>query len=68
VQAKNDMDKIRLYLKECYDELTNKVTWPSWPNLVDSAKVVLVSTIIITGIIFIMDLISNSVLNVVYGL
>jgi len=68
VQAKNDMDKIRLYLKESYDELTNKVTWPSWPNLVDSAKVVLIATVIITAIIFIMDLISNSVLNVVYGL
>ncbi|MDZ4708392.1 MAG: preprotein translocase subunit SecE [Saprospiraceae bacterium] len=62
------MDKIRLYLKESYDELTNKVTWPSWPNLVDSAKVVLIATVIITAIIFIMDLISNSVLNVVYGL
>lgn len=62
------MDKISLYLKECYEELTNKVTWPSWPNLVDSAKVVLVSTVIITTIIFLMDLISNSVLNIVYGL
>ena len=62
------MDKIRLYLTECYDELTNKVTWPSWPNLVDSAKVVLIATMVITSIIFIMDLISNSVLNVVYGL
>ena len=62
------MDKIRLYLTECYDELTNKVTWPSWPNLVDSAKVVLIATVVITSIIFIMDLISNSVLNVVYGL
>lgn len=62
------MDKISLYLKECYEELTNKVTWPSWANLVDSAKVVLVSTVIITFIIFLMDLISNSVLNIVYGL
>jgi len=68
VQARKDMDKIRLYLTECYDELTNKVTWPSWPNLVDSAKVVLIATVVITSIIFIMDLISNSVLNVVYGL
>ncbi|HNR06969.1 MAG TPA: preprotein translocase subunit SecE [Saprospiraceae bacterium] len=62
------MDKISLYLKESYEELKNKVTWPSWANLVDSAKVVLVTTVIITAIVFVMDLLSNSILNVVYGL
>ncbi|MEP7321216.1 MAG: preprotein translocase subunit SecE [Saprospiraceae bacterium] len=61
------MDKIGLYLKESYDELMNKVTWPSWPNLVDSARVVLIATVIFTLIIFIMDVASNSILNLVYG-
>lgn len=62
------MDKISLYLKESYEELNNKVTWPSWANLVDSAKVVLITTLIITAIVFVMDLVSNSILNIVYGL
>ncbi len=62
------MDKISLYLKESYEELNNKVTWPSWANLVDSAKVVLITTLIITAIVFVMDLLSNSILNIVYGL
>ena len=62
------MDKLSLYLRESYDELMNKVTWPSWANLVDSAKVVLLTTLIITLIVFLMDVISNSILNLVYGL
>jgi len=68
MQQKESMDKISLYLRESYDELMNKVTWPSWPMLVDSAKVVLVCTFIITLIIFLLDFVSNSVLNIVYGL
>ncbi|MBP6794470.1 MAG: preprotein translocase subunit SecE, partial [Saprospiraceae bacterium] len=60
------MDKISLYLRESYDELMNKVTWPSWPMLVDSAKVVLVCTFIITLIIFLWDFVFNSVLNIFY--
>ncbi|MEP7269425.1 MAG: preprotein translocase subunit SecE [Saprospiraceae bacterium] len=61
------MDKISLYLRESYDELMNKVTWPSWPMLVDSARVVLIATFIITLIISLMDLISNAIVNVFYG-
>jgi len=36
--------------------------------LVDAAKIVLVSTVIITAIIFLMDVVSNYILQIVYGL
>ncbi|MBK6390489.1 MAG: preprotein translocase subunit SecE [Saprospiraceae bacterium] len=62
------MDKLSLYLRESYDELMHKVTWPSWAMLVDAAKIVLVSTVIITAIIFLMDVVSNYILQIVYGL
>ncbi len=62
------MDKIGLYLRESYEELMNKVTWPSWANLVDSARVVLITTMILTVIIFVLDLVANQILNLVYGL
>ncbi|MBK9272611.1 MAG: preprotein translocase subunit SecE [Saprospiraceae bacterium] len=62
------MDKFVLYLKESYNELMDKVTWPTWPNLLDSARVVIVASIIISLIILVMDLVSNGVLDFVYNL
>ncbi|MBK7636202.1 MAG: preprotein translocase subunit SecE [Saprospiraceae bacterium] len=62
------MENIRLYLKESYDELMNHVTWPSWDELMSSAKLVLVSTIILSLIVFIFDFIANSSLKFIYEL
>ena len=49
------MEKIRLYFVEAYDELLNKVTWPTWAELQDSSIVVLVTALIMSGIIVLMD-------------
>ena len=62
------MENIRLYLKESYDELINHVTWPTWPDLFSSARLVIVSTIILSLVIFVFDFISNSFLKVIYEL
>jgi preprotein translocase subunit SecE len=62
------MDRIILYIKESYNELVNKVTWPSWSNLYSSTIVVLVASVILALIIFVMDFISNTVLQQIYGL
>jgi preprotein translocase subunit SecE len=62
------MEKITLYIKESYDELVNKVSWPTWANLQSTTMVVLISTIIITIIIFIMDIISKNLMEKVYEL
>jgi preprotein translocase subunit SecE len=49
------MAKVSEYIKESYVELTQKVTWPTWTELVSSAVLVLVAALIIALIIFVMD-------------
>jgi len=44
------------YIKESYIELTQKVTWPTWRELYNSAVVVLIASIIIALLIYGMDL------------
>lgn len=56
------MESIVLYVKDSYNELVHKVTWPSWPSLLSSTRLVLVASVIIALIIFVMDLIFNGVL------
>lgn len=43
------------FVKESYVELTTKVTWPTWKELQNSSILVLVTTIIISLLIFSMD-------------
>lgn len=62
------MNKITTYFKESYQELMQKVTWPSWTQLQQSTVIVLVATIIITAMVSIMDFSSNQVLRLVYSL
>lgn len=62
------MDNLKLYLKESYDELMNHVTWPTWEELFSSARLIIVSTIILSLIIFIFDFIANSALTFMYEL
>jgi preprotein translocase subunit SecE len=50
--AKN---KVINYVKESYDELMHKVSWPSWSELQGSAIVVSVASLIIAIIVFAMD-------------
>ncbi|MEZ4911454.1 MAG: preprotein translocase subunit SecE [Saprospiraceae bacterium] len=62
------MENIKLYLQESYNELINHVTWPTWSELISSAKLVLVSTVIISGIIFLFDLVAKNLLSLIYGI
>ncbi len=62
------MERIVLYVKESYNELLNKVTWPTWANLTSSTIVVLVASLIFALIIFVMDLISKGALDFIYDL
>jgi len=49
------MAKVSEYIKESYIELTQKVTWPTWRELQNSAVLVLVAALIIAMIILVMD-------------
>lgn len=62
------MNKISIYLRESYRELLEKVTWPTWPQLQQQTVIVLVATVLITLIVWIMDLASSSVLHFIYSL
>ncbi len=60
------MNKIAIYFKESYKELTEKVTWPNWAQLQQSTMIVLVATLVITALISLMDFGVGGVLNQVY--
>jgi preprotein translocase subunit SecE len=60
------MNKITVYFKEAYDELMNKVSWPSWEELQESAVVVLVASLIIALVVLAMDQASSQLLKIVY--
>ncbi len=62
------MERLKLYFIESYNELVHKVTWPTWANLQSSTVVVLVASIILALIIFLMDVFSRSVLDLIYSL
>jgi len=62
------MESLILYVKESYNELIHKVSWPTWPNLLQSTVVVLVASAIIALIILVMDLISKNVLTTIYSI
>ena len=57
------MSKIGTYVKESYNELTTKVTWPTWDKLQSSALLVMIATLILAVIIFLMDWFIGIVMN-----
>ena len=62
------MNKISTYAKESYKEMVEKVTWPTWTQLQQSTLIVLVATLLITVMVFIMDIASKGALNLVYSI
>ena len=62
------MNKIANYFRESYQELLEKVTWPSWNNLQQSTMIVLIATILITAMVSLMDFASNQLLKLIYSL
>ena len=62
------MKKIVNYLKESYNELVHKVTWPTWSDLKSSALVVMVASLIFALIVFAMDTSFQKILEGIYKL
>ena len=61
------MNKVATYFRESYKELMEKVTWPNWAQLQQSTMIVLVATLVITGVVWAMDLVSQSGLKLIYS-
>ncbi len=49
------LKRIRDSWNNSFDELTNKVSWPTWPELLESTWVTILATFIFAVIILIMD-------------
>jgi len=62
------MEKVKAYFLSSYDELVNKVTWPSWEELRSSTIIVLIATLIFAVVIYIMDLGFQNILQFIYKL
>ena len=62
------MANVLEFIKDSYIEMTQKVTWPTWGQLQNSAVVVLIASIIIALLIFGMDKTSSNVLELFYNI
>ena len=62
------MKKFVNYCKLCYNELAHEVTWPTRKELMQSASVVLVASLIIAVVVFCMDFIFQHAMLFVYNL
>lgn len=56
------MNKLINYVKESYNELVNKVSWPTRAQVTSSSVVVLSASVIIALVILVMDLAFGNVL------
>ncbi|MCB0651328.1 MAG: preprotein translocase subunit SecE [Saprospiraceae bacterium] len=61
------MERLKLYIKESYNELINKVTWPSWASLQSTSIVVVIASIILSLVVLLMDMGSNVFTGIIYG-
>jgi len=62
------MNKFTVFLKESYQELVERVSWPKWEQLQQSTMIVLGATLFITAIVAILDFIANGSMKFIYSL
>jgi preprotein translocase subunit SecE len=61
------MERINSFFRESYQELTTKVSWPTWSELQSSAAIVSVAALIIALIVLLMDGVSNLAFSNLYS-
>ena len=54
------------YIKESYNKLVNKVTWPSFASLQSSTIVVMVASLIFAIVVLAMDLSFENLMAAIY--
>jgi preprotein translocase subunit SecE len=60
------MTKVVEFLKESYNEMTQKVSWPTWSELQGSAVLVLVASLVIALVVLAMDESAGTALKLFY--
>ncbi len=54
------------YVKESYNELVQKVSWPSFPQLQNSTIVVMVASAIFAIVVLLMDISFENIMSKIY--
>ena len=67
-RAKIENMKLINSIKESYDELVYKVSWPTQKQLVNSSVLVLIASIIIAVFIWAVDYIFSKFMEVIYSI
>ena len=62
------MKKVISYIKDSYNELVYKVSWPTRSELSSSAVVVMFASLIIAVLIGVVDFSFKAVMNFIYSL
>ncbi len=62
------MKKVISYIKDSYNELVHKVSWPTRSELSNSAVVVMFASLIIAVLIGVVDFGFKAVMNFIYSL
>jgi len=61
------MKKILNYIKESYNELVHKVSWPTQQELTSSTIVVMTASLLMAIVLFAIDFSFKSVINFFYA-
>lgn len=60
------MYKIKTFIRESYNELLHKVSWPKYAELQNSAILVLVASIIFALVVGIIDYVFENIMEFIY--
>ena len=60
--------KLLTDLQDSYNELVYKVSWPSKKDLANSTVIVMVASILMAILIWAIDVVFDSVMNLIYSL
>ena len=60
--------KLLTDLEESYTELRYKTSWPTKEQVVKSAVIVLIASVIIALIVWVMDLVVDNLMHLIYSL
>ena len=66
---KSTMKKLKLLtnIEESYDELRYKTSWPTKKQLIKSAVIVMIASVLIALIILVMDQIVDNLMHFIYS-
>lgn len=56
------------YVKNSYNELVHKVTWPTFSELQSSALVVMIAALLISAVVLVMDICFENIMQFIYKL